>query len=431
MIPKPKKLLSSPYFLPVLVSFLLLGISFVYAFKFEKIFFIIIALAQISIFSFLFPFRNHLIKKQAQRELERQDYLEKTNLLQAEITKERLVLESYRKKIISYAQLKGLTEQLSTCLTLIDTSNTLCAQVNQLFGDEDITTILYLFQSKTGELGISSSQRGQMRIHLKSKKGDIFDEWVVKAMQPLLIADTKSDFRFDMEKYLTEEPRVIRSLISVPLEIADKTLGILRIDSPQENYFTTEDLRFLRTIGDLGAVAIENAQLYEKLEELAIRDSLTGLYLRRYLLERIGEEINRQLRRKKELSFLMIDLDKFKQYNDQFGHMAGDIVLKAVGMILSESFQEPGDLVCRYGGEEFAVLLPDCPKQKAIKLAEEIRKTVKKQDIILRKQITHITVSIGVATFPSDAQVKDELIQKADSVLYEAKNKGRDNVCYL
>jgi diguanylate cyclase (GGDEF)-like protein len=181
----------------------------------------------------------------------------------------------------------------------------------------------------------------------------------------------------------------------------------------------------------LGAIAIENAQLYEHIEELAIKDSLTGLYLRRYLLERLGEEISRQLRRKKDLSFLMIDLDKFKQYNDQFGHMAGDIVLKTISMILSETFKNPGDLVCRYGGEEFSILLPDCSKEDAMTLAEELRKKIKKQDIILRKQVTHITVSIGVATFPKDAQVKDELIGRADGALYEAKSKGRDRACSL
>src|SRR3989338_63478 len=179
-------------------------------------------------------------------------------------------------------------------------------------------------------------------------------------MQPLLVEDTKTDFRFDLDQYKSEEPRDIRSIMSIPLIIGERALGIFRLDTPRENYFSTDDLRFLMTIGDLSAIAIENAQLYERIEDLAIRDGLTGLYLRRYLLERLSEEISMQLRRKKELSFLMIDLDRFKQYNDQFGHMAGDIVLKTVSTILQETFKEPGIRVCRYGGEEFAVLLPEC-----------------------------------------------------------------------
>ena len=109
--------------------------------------------------------------------------------------------------------------------------------------------------------------------------------------------------------------------------------------------------------------------------------------------------------------------------------MAGDAVLKTIGWILQDSFQDPGSLVSRYGGEEFAILLPDCSKTDAVKLAEELRKRIKKQEIVLRNQKTNITVSIGVATFPTDAQIKDDLIYMADNALYEAKAKGRDRTC--
>jgi diguanylate cyclase (GGDEF)-like protein len=244
------------------------------------------------------------------------------------------------------------------------------------------------------------------------------------------VEDAKRDFRFDVDKMTADESRPVRSLIGAPLAIGQRLLGILRVDGPRENDFTTDDLRFLTTITDLGAVALENARLYECLEELAVRDSLTGLYLRRFLLGRMGEEMTRHLRSGKELSFLMVDLDEFKKYNDQFGHIAGDIVLKVVGKILQESFQQPGDIVGRYGGEEFAVLLPDCPKKSAIELAHGLREKIEKQSIMLRRQQTRVTISVGIASFPEDARVKEGLIQRADQALYKAKKEGRDRVCW-
>ena len=165
------------------------------------------------------------------------------------------------------------------------------------------------------------------------------------------------------------------------------------------------------------------------MEDLAIRDGLTGLYLRRYMQERLNEEMGRELRRGRELCFLMIDLDRFKQYNDSFGHIAGDIVLRTIGTVLLDHFSQPGDLVCRYGGEEFCVLLPDCPKDKAVELANDVRKKILAKEVILRRQKTHVSVSIGVAAFPTDARSKEELIMKADEALYKAKESGRNKVC--
>jgi len=372
-----------------------------------------------------------LAKKEADIELNVLNLQEQMNLMDAEIEKEQKIIESTREKIVNFSQLKGMTERLSMCLTQEDTVKTLSEEVNKLFGSEETTIILYLFHSKTGELGISSSLKGQMRVNLKSKRGDIFDQWVVKAMQPLLIEDAKSDYRFDVEKINPDDARSIRSVMSAPLTVENKALGILRVDSPNENRFTTEDLRFLQTIADMGALTIENAQLYERVEQLAIRDGLTLLYLRRYLLERLQEEFSRQMRRKGELSFLLIDIDYFKKYNDSFGHVAGDIVLKTIGKLLSEFFKEPGHLVCRYGGEEFCVLLPEVSHKKAMEIAEELRQAIGKTTITLRREETYIKVSIGVSSAPKNAKTKEELIEKADQALYMAKKEGRNRVCTI
>lgn len=429
MTEKPKKPSYNFYLFPAAALIFALVAFFVFAIFYETTFFVFLAIALAAILLYLFPLYLRLNKKQAEIVLQSQNLEEKRNLVEAEIREEKLFIGSMRNKMALYGELKVLTERLSRCLSLEDTSTALSGEVNKLFGEKDRTMILYLFHPWTGELGISSSHKGQTRVNIKSKKGDLYDQSVVRAMQPLLIEDTKRDYRFDEEKMAGEETRPVRSLMSVPLMIGKKALGILRVDSPHEKNFTTEDLRFLTTIADVGAVAIENAQLYERLEQLAIKDSLTGLYLRRYLVERLSAEVSRQMRRKGEMSFLMLDLDKFKHYNDKSGHVAGDIVLRAVAMVLTGFFHQPGDLVCRYGGEEFCVLMPDCPKAKAAELAEELCKKIAEQTIVLRREKTRITVSIGVASFPKDAVNPKELIHKADLALYQAKEKGRNQVC--
>lgn len=421
---------SSPFFFfPAALGVILAGF-FLCAVFVNPVSFFFLALGLSVILLELLVLRRQLNKRSSEIDLQIQNLEEKRNLLETEIQEEESAIRSFEEKIVNYSQLKGLTERLGMCLSLEETVETLSQDMDRLFGKDERTIILYLFHSKTGELGISCSCKGQMRVNIKSKRGDIFDQWTVKTMQPLLVEDAKKDYRFDAEKIAAgEELRPIRSLISAPMMVGHNALGILRVDSPREDDFTTEDLRFLTTIGDVGAMAVENARLYEDVEELAVKDGLTGLYLRRYLLERLPEEFSRHLRRKGEAAFLMFDLDKFKDYNDKFGHMAGDIVLRAVGMLLAEFFKQPGALVCRYGGEEFAVFLPDCSKKKAAAWADEIREKIAAQTIILRREKTNISVSVGAAVFPGDATNVKELIYKADAALYKAKEQGRNRVC--
>lgn len=430
MTQKQIKQLFNKHFLPITILLVLLAGFFIYAHKADARIFSLIVVLQIIALIFLFYFRSYAEGETTSIRLKKEEYLEQINLLNSDVEKENLAQHSLFERIEAYSKLKSLAERLSACVTSAEAAGVLAERTDELFCRHDATTILYLFHLKTGEFGLVCATKAGAKANIRSKNGDAFDAWVLKNLKPLLVENVKNDFRFDVEKNVhPDDDRLRSSIIEVPLMVGSKVLGILRVDSPQENHFTTDDLRFLSRIADLGAVAIESAQLYEHIQDLAIKDSLTGLYLRRYLMDRMSEELPRQLRRKKDLSFLMMDLDNFKDYNDRFGHVAGDMVLKKISEILLKNFKGPGNVICRYGGEEFALMLPDCPIDEARKLAEEFRQEVEETEIILRRERTKMTISVGVAGFPSDAQIKEELIQKADQALYQAKKKGRNRVC--
>lgn len=429
MIQKPKEQLSR-YFLFLVASLLVpLAGFFAYAVRVEGRFFVFLSLALCVNIAALFLLYHRLKIKKSSFKLQREEYFEKANLLKADLEKERSAIAAFREDIVSYSRLQALLEALGRCLTLEDSVSALCQGTAALFDDRDSAVILYLVDQSSGRLVMAYAGRNHHAVNIRDQHGDIYDRWCFKILQALHIQDTRNDFRFDAEKAGDEAARPVRSLLCVPLLVQNKPVGILRLDSLLPGRFTEEGLRFLRTIGDVAAVALENAQLYDKVEDLAIRDSLTGLFLRRYLMERMAQEVDRHLRGEEEMAFIMFDLDHFKSYNDRFGHPAGDILLKAVAELLKDHFRGPGELVCRYGGEEFCVLMPGSAKKDAAAQAQVLVDRVRKQDIVLRRESTGITVSAGVAGFPADAKTRDELIRRADEALYEAKKKGRDRVC--
>ena len=348
---------------------------------------------------------------------------EQSNVLSNKIAEQKRMIISLEEKLNRYSTLKEIAESLSTQLSLNDVNKLIIEKAQKTLGEAG-RVLIFLVDTDKQELMLSASQ-GASRV--KTKKGDVFDHWVLRHRKSLITEDIVRDFRFPADG-VEESKNFFRSLIIVPLVSENKVIGILRMDSLQEFMFAQDDLRLLDIIGHLGAVAIQNALLYSRTQELAIKDGLTGLVVRRYFLERFQQEIKRAVRNKKTLSLLIFDIDYFKAYNDRYGHTAGDLVLKHLARTITSMMRE-GDIVGRYGGEEIVALLYGRDKTEAESEAEEIRKVIRNKPLTLRRHAANITVSIGLSSYPEDAVLEEELIKVADERLYKAKARGRDRVC--
>ena len=177
------------------------------------------------------------------------------------------------------------------------------------------------------------------------------------------------------------------------------------------------------------AFALRRVRLYEEIERTAITDSLTGLYTRHYTLERLHEELERSRSRQMQLAFLMLDVDYFKNFNDTYGHLTGDQILREMGVLIRQNIREI-DIAGRFGGEEFCVILPDTDLEGACYAGERIRSAVEAAHIKAYDHTVQATVSVGIAVYPRDAKKSVELVDKADWSLYKAKKLGRNQISY-
>ncbi len=217
------------------------------------------------------------------------------------------------------------------------------------------------------------------------------------------------------------------SQLVLPLVSVGRTIGVLTLESAVCRGINPEDAKPLESVADICAAAIQNANYFESVKQLAYRDGLTGVFNRRFFERRMTDELERSERHGNALSVLMVDIDGFKRLNDEFGHLLGDEVLKLVSNIFLKHTRK-NDTVCRYGGDELAVLLPQISAKNAFIVAEKLRRAIAEWEFpgVARA----VTLSIGVAQYPIHGVSRDELVQSADSALYAAKQAGR-NRCVL
>jgi diguanylate cyclase (GGDEF)-like protein len=258
------------------------------------------------------------------------------------------------------------------------------------------------------------------------------DCWALRRAQPHWVRDAHAE---PLCGHVVPVSKSVLPYLCVPLIAQGKMLGLLHVQRLKIESRSSENagpiesgLELAATVAEDVALALANLNLRETLQEQSIRDPLTGLHNRRFLEDSLVRELARAKRKTQPLSIILLDIDHFKRINDTFGHGAGDMVLRRLGLVL-QAYVRESDIACRVGGEEFAVLLPEGPLQIATQRAEDIRKAI--SDLTLKHEdqdLGAVTVSLGVATFPDHGTTADALIRAADQVLYDAKHKGRNRV---
>lgn len=218
-----------------------------------------------------------------------------------------------------------------------------------------------------------------------------------------------------------------RSWLGVPLLGHGQVLGYLSIYSDHAGIYESGQTRLAEIFSNEASIAIENARLFQRVQQMAITDELTGAYNRRYFYELVDLELARSRRYSHPVSLLMIDIDHFKNINDRYGHATGDVVLKSVCQLVDKAVRE-SDTLGRYGGEEFVLLLPETPLDKAVEVAERLRRLIEGSRIKVDAMEIAVTLSIGAAAIGPDCTDSDTLLQRADRAMYQAKDTGRNKV---
>jgi diguanylate cyclase (GGDEF)-like protein/putative nucleotidyltransferase with HDIG domain len=212
--------------------------------------------------------------------------------------------------------------------------------------------------------------------------------------------------------------------IALPVIYAEQLLGVLYVESPKPCEFPEQEILLLRTLADLFAGALHNALTFQKAQEQAITDGLTGVKTHRFLMEALSAEWKRSTRANRPFALVLMDLDRFKFVNDFYGHLEGDVILRRVGHILEQNCRR-SDVVARYGGDEFVILMPETSLEQARQLANKLRTWVA-SDLLLRDK--NVTASFGIAGFPIHGSTPQELLQVADSSMYLSKHQGGNSV---
>lgn len=323
-----------------------------------------------------------------------------------------------RRRASQLEAINTIAQQMTAVLEVNELLQKVCASVQRAFPISHVSVLLrdeddLVLRAHHGSLGPLVAEGGHLPVGTES--------WG----RALVLGKTV------VESDLRSAPDHIRfrnqanSRMCIPLVSFGHTLGVLVLDSEQRGAFSVQETQPLESVADICATAIQNAHYVERVKQLAYIDGLTGIFNRRFFELRIVEEIERARRFPGSLGVIMVDIDQFKRLNDEFGHLLGDEVLRQISSLFHQQLRKI-DVVCRYGGEEFAILLSQTAPDQTLAIADKLRRLVHNWQFpgVPRS----VTISAGTASYPQHGTTRDELVKAADAALYQAKQDGRNCV---
>ncbi len=326
----------------------------------------------------------------------------------------------------------SLYEEMSRCLTVsLEIHDIIDNFMNLIVQNTSAQTwSLFLYDEEMDNLYLERTHKKRKKKENKVtlKLGEGIAGWVAQEGHPIIIPDVSRDSR-NLSTTKKEGIADNTSIICVPLNSKGELIGVLEVfNKRKKTPFTKHDLDIISNIAEHASVAIERASLYQKMADLAITDDLTKLFNSRYLNRTIELELSRSERYNTSVSLIFMDLDYFKEVNDQHGHLIGSKVLVALGQLLIKGLRSI-DIVSRYGGDEFVIVLPQTPPSVASEIAHRLRYSINKHVFLKKEGLNlRLTASFGIASYPESASSKEELLRLADEAMYEVKNRERDGV---
>jgi len=320
-----------------------------------------------------------------------------------------------------------VAKALTSSLDLDSILQTIMEKMAEYFRPD--TWSLLMVDEEKSELyfAIAVGAAAEVLAEARVKVGEGIAGWVAKHGEALIVPEVQNDPRFsprldELTNWQT------RSIICVPLRSKHRVLGVIQLVNVNVGGLSEQELFFLNALCDYAAISIENARSVEKIQELTITDDCTGLFNARHLYKTLETEVYRSARFGYQFSVIFIDLDHFKQVNDTHGHLIGSRLLAEVGYLIKAQLRLI-DFAFRYGGDEFVVLLPQTSKDQAVVVAKRLQDSMRSGRFCVEQGLSlNVRSSMGLATFPHDAQTPHDIIRQADEMMYVVKNTTRDNI---